>query len=736
MRISFYTGNIKNTKKGQTIGIEEFFNFVKYEKFKDLYKKISQIQDHEQRQKEKAKILPYVTISGVFSERKNSGLLEHSGLIAIDIDGIDDVEQWRSALAEDEYTFAVFKSVSGRGLCVIVKIGTKPEDHVHYFRWLEKYYFDKFNLTIDESCKDVSRPRYVSADPDIIIKERSKRAGKLAEKKTRAKSVGWVATNSQMDRIVGEIVSKGINIAESYDDYLTCAFAIAQGYGEEGRQYFHAVCSISDKYDEQQADKKFDNALRTRSKITIGSFFYLCKQAGISLRTKEEEQVFAIARTAKKQASNVESVIQTAEVLGLDTSLAKDIGKAVFEAGDTPLDDNVPVIEELAAFIKMNANFRRNEITRQIEDSNTNRELETPLLNTLYIKAKAVIGDRVTKSDLEAVINSDNTPDFNPFVEFYKANEDLPAKPEVIDQMVETIAYKDHRAKAFVRRWLLSLPAAINGDVVRIVLTLIGGQETGKTEWFRRLLPEELRSYYSESNLMRDKDDELTMSKSLIVLDDEFGGKGKKDYTKFKEMTSKDYFTLREPYGRTVVKLRRLAVLAATSNDPQVIYDNTGNTRILPVEVNAAHDFDAYNSIDKTQLFVELWRAYKRGEDWNLSTEERSLLVELTQEFETVNTEKEYIFEYFERPTNSLQAEFMTATKIKTIIEGRSRHKFTSLTKLGIELRKHFEREKRKIDGASVYGYLVKVKDDVQTLPPENNHQDFENQYVDQDLPF
>ena len=38
-----------------------------------------------------------------------------------------------------------------------------------------------------------------------------------------------------MDRIVSDICSNGVNITESYEEYLTCGMAIASEYGEAGR---------------------------------------------------------------------------------------------------------------------------------------------------------------------------------------------------------------------------------------------------------------------------------------------------------------------------------------------------------------------------------------------------------------------------------------------------------------------------------------------------------------------
>ena len=52
------------------------------------------------------------------------------------------------------------------------------------------------------------------------------------------------------------------------------------------------------------------------------------------------------------------------------------------------------------------------------------------------------------------------------------------------------------------------------------------------------------------------KDDEILMTKKLIILDDEYGGKSKREEKKLKEITAKEFINVREPYGRVSVDLR------------------------------------------------------------------------------------------------------------------------------------------------------------------------------------
>lgn len=717
MNIGFYSGNIYNTKISKKINVGEFLNYVKFGTFKALADKVARAKTKKERQELKAKTLPYVTVSGVFSERKESGLLGHSGVIAVDLDNLEDIESTKSTLSNDPYTLSIFKSVSGLGLCVIIQITTKPENHKGHFRWIEKYYFDTYGLVIDAACKDVSRPRYISSDPDIIIKSTSKKAGKLNEpaKTSRPKTINYIATSERMGRIVTDLQEGGHNIAESYEDYFICAMAIADGYGEEGRDFFHIVAQMSSKYNSKQADRKYDNALKTRSgKIKIGSFFYLCKQAGIEIKSKQEAEAFTIARNTKRMKSDVKGAIATGEAMGLSTDLITEVANKVFERDDIELkDSDTPLIEQIGTFVKMNTELRRNVITRNIEDTLTKKLWDNLSLNSIYIKCKAAISDSVKRSDVDAFVLSDQTKEYHPIKEWVKEHRHLPDKPEIIDELIDLLPVKYQGCKKFVRAWLIGLPATVNQETVRLVLTLIGGQETGKTEWYRTILPEDLYAYYAESNLMTDKDDAQLMSSNLIVCDDEMGGKSKKDAQKFKELTSKEFFNLREPYGKGQVTLKRLALLCGTTNDFQVISDSTGNTRILPVEILSAYDFKAHNELDKDQLFMELFRAYERGESWKLDKESKQLLKEINSNYSVMNVEGELLDKYLRAPiSDSDYYSIMTATDIKIFLEKITGHRFMNTAKLGVIIKRRFPSATKQINGSTRKGYKVVEVDD------------------------
>ena len=96
-------------------------------------------------------------------------LMQHSGLICIDIDKIETekLSDIKKMLAKDAYTFFLFTSPSGAGLKVIIKISydeKKSDSHLSHFQALEKYFIEKYSIPVDTSGKDVSRLCFLCYD--------------------------------------------------------------------------------------------------------------------------------------------------------------------------------------------------------------------------------------------------------------------------------------------------------------------------------------------------------------------------------------------------------------------------------------------------------------------------------------------------------------------------------------------------------------------------------------------
>lgn len=388
--------------------------------------------------------------------------------------------------------------------------------------------------------------------------------------------------------------------------------------------------------------------------------------------------------------------------------MAKKSNLSIAHSGEEiPKTDNIVI--DIKMFLNKSYTFRRNIISRNIEVSGIN--LDDKLLNSIFVNCKTHIA-KATKDLVTSIIFSDFVLDHNPFAEIL--NHYIKNYPENatghINKIIKSIKTDTPNYEVFIKKWLVSIIASIKGKHSPLLLVLCGGQNTGKTEWFRRLLPDSLQKYYAESKLDLGKDDEILMTKKIIIMDDEMGGKSKTEEKQLKLMTSKQIFSIREPYGRVSNDLTRLAVLCGTTNDEEVLSDPTGNRRILPVRVLGI-DHKFYNNIDKDLLFFEMFLEYENGYDYELSQEDIEILKQSSNDFKRSSPEEELVMRYFGHPSQDEHSQSpvyeLTNSEIMTIIQTKGATKI-SQTKLGLVLKNlNFEQKHIKWMGTTKRVYLV-----------------------------
>lgn len=671
--------NIFESSNGSVTSVDEFLNQVKFGTWRSEAKTINSISDKKLRNKEKQKI-PYVTISGLFNHRKASELVQHSGFICLDFDDLEDIDGAINRITQDQFVYACFKSISGKGLAVIVKID--PKRHLDAFLGLEVYFANKHQIYVDRSCKDVSRARFASFDPNLYTNPDSNKFANYipkSEKVAKSKLPNVITGKNDMDYIINQINQNSIDITKSsYATWLEIGFALSEEFNESGREFYHAVSYYSDKYDSKRCDKQFDHCIKAGGNgINFATFLYHAKASGISIISPETKHIITASVIAKNAGRGARDIIKTLkDVDGYDESVTRDIVEKVMSRDDIGDNNKLPRIDALEIFINSNYSLKKNEITRAVE--NYGEEIDDTFLNSSYIKARKEVDDKVRFEELDKLIRSDFVDEYNPLREFFERNAHITPEGE-IKKLCDSIISKNEYKELFMTKWLVGIIESVFGGHSPLCLVLTGGQNTGKTYWFRHLLPEDIRSYYAESKLDAGKDDEILMTQKIIIMDDEFGGKSKKEATRMKEVTSKEYFTLREPYGRKNVRLKRLAVLAGTSNDQKILNDPTGNRRIIPIKVDGINR-EIYNSIDKTELFMEVYHLWKSGYTYKTNKEEIEILNEATTLFNQVVIERELIIRYFKTPemannSDPTGIEYLQLTEIKSEIEKKTLQK-------------------------------------------------------------
>lgn len=139
-----------------------------------IIERLKSIKDPVEQKKFKESKLPSFCVScRLKGWRKEENIISHSGLLNIDIDGdqnlhIEDWQEMRDRLSDQLPTIvACFLSARGNGLSFVVKID--PAKHRETYNSIGFELQKRFNIYIDPSCKNPTRLRFVSHDPDAYI---------------------------------------------------------------------------------------------------------------------------------------------------------------------------------------------------------------------------------------------------------------------------------------------------------------------------------------------------------------------------------------------------------------------------------------------------------------------------------------------------------------------------------------------------------------------------------------
>ena len=163
--ISFFPSATVNTPS-ETLSVRQLIDDFRSGSYRKLIKAIRAEPDKERRDALKKQLLA-VTIQSEVCKRRGLEFCTNNAIGCIDLDGIDDVEKVKQIIAALSYVFAVILSASGRGLFFLVALAKPTEDLKPILKEIQK----DIEFKIDMSCSDISRLRYITHDPDLIVKE-------------------------------------------------------------------------------------------------------------------------------------------------------------------------------------------------------------------------------------------------------------------------------------------------------------------------------------------------------------------------------------------------------------------------------------------------------------------------------------------------------------------------------------------------------------------------------------
>jgi len=612
---------VKDTNKID-IDLKDYIDAIKNGRFQDVILSARSVKSDKQKYNEFKSLTPCITGSAIMNQgsKVESNIKELNGLIVLDIDENVDIETI-TKINNDKYTFISHRSFGGDGVCVFVKINTNK--FLESFNDLGQYYWDNFNLTIDPSCKNKNRLRYYSYDPYLFYNENAKKfiaKSKIDKPKEKEK---FIFVKDDFTAVLDKLSNIDL-CQDDYSRYVQIGFAIGSEFGAAGLDYFKAICQNGSKYDAKNIEKHYKQFCKTGN-ITIATFYHFVKQEGIEIYSDKTKKTITTVAAQKAQGTpTVESVkkhiIEVLKIDNPDENLIKELIESKFDYSAV-IENEESEVNQLKNFIIENFNPVRDSITNEIFLNGI--LLDDIKLNTIYFAAKNCLTFNVNKSDVRDMINSEATPTFNPLNEFFKIKE---FENGIIDKYIDCIQPNNEYNRWAFKKWIVGCvhnwcSPLQETKVSPLTLVLCGIQQgTGKTSFFRNLLPKELQKYLIEHKIdSKDKDSIYNLVKGLIVLDDEFGGLATKDVKDFKKIADANQIDIRLPYSAFYSKMKRKASLCGTSNDISVLKDVTGNRRILPLNVTSI-DYNKMILLDTDSLWREAFKLWRENYDWKIYT--------------------------------------------------------------------------------------------------------------------
>lgn len=358
--------------------------------------------------------------------------------------------------------------------------------------------------------------------------------------------------------------------------------------------------------------------------------------------------------------------------------------------GNGGSDNRFASVEEIRIFLDGHIRLRYNLITQRYEfleitegassSASSDKSPKWQILldrhvNSLWTKMSLTV--KVNKLDMRNIIESDYTPVFNPFEDYFAH---LPPWKEgdkdYIAELAATVKVKDTDSSVLsfeecLKKWLVAMIAGwLDEEAVNnVILVYIGRQGANKTTWFNHLLPPELKQYfYTKTNAKRmTKDDLIALSQYALICFEELDTMSASEMNQLKAAVTMQYINERAAYAHYAEQRKHINSFCGTGNNPEFLNDPTGTRRWLPFEVESIVS-PRLHPFNHPGIYAQAYALYKSGYRYWFTDEEIERQNRHNSKFETPRLEQELVDLYFRKPSEGETGEFVSVARAMQII--------------------------------------------------------------------
>lgn len=684
------------------------------------------IKNPEQRDTFKKSKLPSLTISGRFKKwRKTENLVEHSGLLNIDIDAkpnpnITDWPALRDQIFKMDGVVASFISVSGRGVTFVVRV--LPENHKDSFFSIVDGLKTYFGIQADTGLHDVTRLRFVSDDPDAKIRYDFTSIPLSQPSKEYLESKKYYGSIESSMEPIGDADSEynygeAVKRAERFYNYVkghrhSFLTKVAGACNVMGMSLGFCEAMTLKTYSGHE-DQTAEDVVRPIREIYK---LYKHQHASFNIQAKEQKlnetvRSFLVPFLHEGRKPSTDEMLPFCEINHINLERIEYFVTRIYnEFSDEFGYNKFPQIKKVEIWLSKRFVFALNIVTAQPEiRSIGNNEIETVNPDEIYRQLRHS-GFKMGLNDVKSLLKSSFVNPYDPIENYFKSlNYD--STKDHIENLANyiTTAEGDYWPKQFKKSLVRCIACGLGKKENRIVMVLYGRkQETGKTTFIRFLSPWGTDKYFTESPIIggNAKDTEIRFSENFMYNLEELAGLNRADINKLKADISKSSIKERRAYAAFEVSAPRRCNFWASTNQKEFLHDEE-NTRWLIFEVTKI-DWSYKTAININNVWAQAWDLYKTGFNYELDDEDRAIREYLNQDYRFLRPEEELLARYF-KPTQSGVGKFMSATEIAMALNQKSPNLRINSNNIGKTMMSVFQIESVivKIEGKNTRGYWV-----------------------------
>lgn len=389
------------------------------------------------------------------------------------------------------------------------------------------------------------------------------------------------------------------------------------------------------------------------------------------------------------------------------------------------------ITDAIESFLEARGIYRMNIVRMTIEYSLGDDDwdmVDDYFVNSM-LRLMRASGIKTTGQRIWEILNSEFSKPFDPIRDYFDELPDWDGEDHIqaladllpIDNDL-TVSAESQRKNNYImlRRWIIGAVACGYSHIPNhVMLILQGRQATGKTTFLRNLCPKALKAHhYYEGNISAERDDKINIAKSFICIDDELASFTKRQIESIKSIITKGDDTVRLPYARASIPVKRRTSFAGSVNARTFLNDETGSRRFAVIPIGGRIDLDALEGVDIDKVWTMAKHFFCLGERFWLDAADTEFIEEHNRNFESKNMTDDLVDRWIVSTADDPKARPVSTTWIaqeiriklgerqNLVIDNRLIHSLgRSLTKA-----KHTQK-RRMIDGTSYDGWLVRLRD-------------------------